>query len=258
MQDEFRGRALDEQGEQGDPEDDPLEMGPLRDVGREREGEGDRDGATLAGPEEDVQPRRQDRRAATPRPDDAPGSAEHDVDHDRPPDEDPDDAEGDRPCIVDELADGDGQADEEEHEGGQEERGELPDRVEGDEARLRQSDPPAVGAEDEAGHDRRDDARLVELVGDEVGAVGEGERDRQLDEVVAGDEHEPGGDDAEREADDGADDDRRRERGDRLERGDRRRERREGDAEHDDRGAVVEEALGLDERRQAALAPGGP
>ena len=53
----FGGGALDDHREQDDPEGRPLQQRPVRDVGRQRQRQGDRNGAPEARPVHDVEPR---------------------------------------------------------------------------------------------------------------------------------------------------------------------------------------------------------
>ena len=119
-------------------------------------------------------------------------AAEHDVDDERSPGQRPDDPPRDPADRVGQVGDREGEADEEEHERGQQVGQELPDGVQGVDPGRAHRRSPAVVAEDDRGQDGRDDPGLVEGVGQQVRPVGEDDRDRQLDEVVVHERHEPG------------------------------------------------------------------
>ena len=107
-------RALDEQGEQHDPERDLLEQRPLGQVRRQGQGHRDGDGAAQAAPEQDVQPaggHARRRPGSGRQPGDA---AEQHVDDERPADQDADDRPGDRPERVDQTRRRDRQTDQQE------------------------------------------------------------------------------------------------------------------------------------------------
>ena len=119
-------------------------------------------------------------------------STEQQVDHDRPTDEDADDPPGDRAERLEEAARRDREADEQEDDGRQQVGEELPDGVDG--VRARRGHRPAGTdiAEDDGGRDRRDHPGQVERVRQHVAAVGQHDRDRQLDEVVVDEPDDPG------------------------------------------------------------------
>ena len=111
--------------------------------------------------------------------------------------------------------------------------------------------PRAHVAEDDPGGDRGDDPGQADLVGQDVAAVGEHDGDRQLDQVVVGDEADhPGRGVPGREADDDADHDGPDEGRDGLDRADRRVDGADCDREQDETGPVVEQALAVDHRGQ--------
>ena len=90
----------------------------------------------------------------------------------------------------------------------------------------------------------------MEPVGQQVGPVGQHDRDRELDQVVVDEGHEPGCDEPGRQPDRPAHDDRGDEGDERTARIERHGQGADRDAEHDQPGAVVEQALALDDRGQ--------
>ena len=119
-----------------------------------------------------------------------------------------------------------------------------------------EADRSPVRADHDAGDDRRDDPGLVQAVGEDVRAVGGGERDRQLDreivdEAMSREASQPPGEADGDAADDGDDDGRAPSPPSVTS----PVIARDADDEQDERGAVVEQALALDERRSRRGAP---
>ena len=162
-----------------------------------------------------------------------------------------DDGPGDRPERIDELGRRDGQADEQEHGGGQEIGDELPDRVDlvaaADRAGSRR---PHVPEDDRCRHGG-DDPGQVEPVREQVAAVRQDDREGQLDQVVVHPRGHPGGHEPGHRADQHAEGDRPGEGHDGVERGRRGVDDADGDREQHQARAVVEEALAVDQRGQA-------
>ena len=133
------------------------------------------------------------------------------VDDERTGEDDGDQAPGDRQGGVPERRDRDREPDQEEHQGGQQERDERPDGVERFQRAARHTEALAFAAQHDAGHHRRDDPGLVDGIGDEIGSVGGQDRDRQLDQLILDPRNELGGDCAKETADDRAQDHHRHE-----------------------------------------------
>ena len=149
------------------------------------------------------------------------------------------------------VAQADRQPDQQEDDRGQQERRELPDGVERLERPLAHADPPGVVPDEQPRDDRGDDPGLAEPIGDDVGPVCRRHRQRQLHEVVVDRGDQPRRHPAAGEPDRRAGDDDRDDRDDDAARGHAADDDLDRDREHDERRPVVEEALALDERREA-------